>query len=46
VALSANGGDVTASWHVDGCLRAATVKIGEELICQDGEIRLPPAPIA
>lgn len=38
-------GDVTAAWHVDGCLKAATVEVGGELICQDGEILLAPEPL-
>lgn len=39
-------GDVTAPWHVDGCLKAATVEVGGVLICQDGEILIEPEPIA
>jgi len=39
-------GNVSAAWHVDGCLKAATVSVGGELICQDGEILLQPAPLS
>lgn len=34
-----------AAWHVDGCLKAATVEGGGELICQEGEILLAPEPL-
>jgi leucyl aminopeptidase (aminopeptidase T) len=36
------GGDIRAKWHVDGCLKSATIEVGGELICKDGEILLQP----
>lgn len=38
-------GNVRARWHVDGCLMAATVEVGGRLICERGEILIPPAPV-
>lgn len=37
-------GTFKAAWHGDGCLQNATVEVGGELICRDGEILLEPAP--
>jgi leucyl aminopeptidase (aminopeptidase T) len=39
-------GQVHAAWHVDGCLTAATVEVGGQLICKDGVVLLEPEPVA
>lgn len=40
------GGDIRSKWHVDGCLTAATLEVGGQVICKDGEILLEPDPLA
>jgi leucyl aminopeptidase (aminopeptidase T) len=38
-------GRIRARWHVDGCLAAATIRAGDQLVCRDGHVLVPPAPV-